>query len=137
MEIETVQNYLANSTNLVGVRAEEIKKSLAADVGAELAHAQALAARIHVLGGYVPGSMAFRPSQTALQPPADPTDVAAVIRGVIAAENEAINQYRKIIRLCADEDPVTQDICITALADEETHRREFQGFLSEYEKAAR
>ncbi len=30
MELETVMNYLANSTNLDGIRAEEIKKSLAA-----------------------------------------------------------------------------------------------------------
>ena len=42
MEIETVMNYLANSINLDGVRAEEIKKSLAADVPAELGHAQQL-----------------------------------------------------------------------------------------------
>ena len=32
MELETIMNYLANSVNLDGVRAEEIKKSLAADV---------------------------------------------------------------------------------------------------------
>ncbi len=32
MELETVVNYLANSVNLDGVRAEEIKKSLDADV---------------------------------------------------------------------------------------------------------
>ena len=38
MELETVLNYLANSINLDGVRAEEIKKSLAADVVAELQH---------------------------------------------------------------------------------------------------
>jgi bacterioferritin len=36
MEIETVLNYLANSVNLDGVRAEEIKKSLAADVTEEM-----------------------------------------------------------------------------------------------------
>ena len=40
MELETVMNYLANSTNLDGVRAEEIKKSLAADITAELGHAR-------------------------------------------------------------------------------------------------
>ena len=32
MEIETVTNYIANSINLDGVRAEEIKKALQADV---------------------------------------------------------------------------------------------------------
>jgi len=46
MELETVLNYLANSVNLDGVRAEEIKKSLGADVPGEIAHAQQLANRI-------------------------------------------------------------------------------------------
>jgi len=56
-ELETVQNYLANSVDLDGVRAEEIKKSLAADIQEELGHANILARRIKVLGGRVPGSM--------------------------------------------------------------------------------
>jgi len=42
MELETVLNYLANSINLDGVRAEEIKKALSADVNEELLHAQQL-----------------------------------------------------------------------------------------------
>ena len=133
MEIETVMNYIANSTNLDGVRAEEIKKALASDVTAELGHAQILARRLKTIGGTVPGSAAFRFGQTALQPPADTTDVVAVIKGVIAAEESAIAQYNKVIRLCDGVDYVTQDLCITALADEEEHRREFVGFLKEYE----
>ncbi len=40
MELETVINYLANSVNLDGVRAEEIKKSLAADVTEEMNRTQ-------------------------------------------------------------------------------------------------
>ena len=134
MEMETVQNYLANSQNLDGVRAEEIKKSLAADVTAELGHAQQLAGRIRVLGGTVPGSMKFKASQQTLQPPAESTDVVSVIKGVIDAENGAIEQYQKIIRLCDDVDFPTQDMCIELLADEQQHRREFLGFLAEYEK---
>lgn len=134
MEIETVMSYLANSTNLDGVRAEEIKKSLAADVTAELGHAQALARRIKTIGGMVPGSMKFKASQTSLQPPKDSTDVVAVIKGVIAAEEGAIAQYNKIIKLCDGIDYVTQDLAITTLGDEEEHRREFVGFLAEYEK---
>ena len=134
MEIETVMNYIANSVNLDGVRAEEIKKSLAADITAELGHAQILAKRVRELDGTVPGSMAFKASQTALQPPADSTDVTSVIKGVIKAEEGAIEQYKKIIKLCDGVDYVTQDLVITALADEESHRREFMGFLTEYEK---
>ena len=133
MELETVMNYIANSTNLDGVRAEEIKKALAADVAAELGHAQLLAKRIKTIGGKVPGSRAFSAGQSALQPPENSTDVVAVIKGVIAAEESAIQQYNKIIKLCDGIDYVTQDLCITALADEEEHRREFMGFLREYE----
>ena len=51
MELETVTNYIANSINLDGVRAEEIKKSLQADIQEELTHAQSLARRIKTIGG--------------------------------------------------------------------------------------
>jgi len=132
MEMETVQNYLAHSVNLDGVRAEEIRRSLAEDVQAELHHAQALAKRLKILGGLVPGSKSFEPSQGSLQPSLDRTDVATVIRGVIDAEEGAIAQYIKVIELCEGEDYVTQDLCIRNLADEEEHRREFIGFLKEY-----
>jgi bacterioferritin len=134
MEIETVMNYIANSINLDGVRAEEIKKSLAADIAEELGHAQTLAKRVRELEGVVPGSMEFKPSQKMLQPPADSTDVTSVIKGVIKAEESAIAQYKKIIELCDGVDYVTQDLVITALGDEESHRREFIGYLTEYEK---
>ena len=134
MELETVMNYIAQSTNLDGVRAEEIKKSLATDVLEELGHAQALARRIKTIGGKVPGSMNFEAMQKSLQPSNDTTDVVTVIKGVIAAEEGAIAQYKKIIELCDGVDYVTQDMCITSLADEEEHRRNFIGFLKEYEK---
>ncbi len=135
MELETVMNYIANSVHLDGVRAEEIKKSLAADVTVEIGHAQQLADRIKTIGGVMPGSQAFKPVQSSLQPPSDSTDLVAVIKGVIDAENTACSQYGKIIKLCDGVDYVTQDMCITLLADEEHHRREFRGFLMEYEKA--
>lgn len=134
MEMETIQNYIACSINLTGVRAEEIKKSLAADVTEEITHAQTLAKRIHILGGTVPGSMEFKASQNTLQPSSDPTDVVAVIQGVIDAENGAIDQYKKIIQITDGEDYVTQDMVIGLLASEEEHRREFMGFLTEYQK---
>lgn len=134
MEIETVMNYLANSVHLDGVRAEEIKKSLNADINEELSHATQLATRIKTIGGPVPGSKDFRPAQMTLQPPEDTTDVVDVIKGVIDAEETAIAQYEKIIRLTDGYDFVTQDLCITLLADEQQHRREFVGFLTEYEK---
>jgi bacterioferritin len=134
MELETVQNYLANSVNLDGVRAQEVKQSLATDVTEELGHAQQFARRIKELYGQVPGSREFKAEQTYLQPPADTTDVVGVIKGVIEAEQGAIDHYMKIIKACGDVDPVTADMLTTILADEEGHLRMFEGFLKEYEK---
>lgn len=133
MELETVVNYIANSVHLDGIRAKHIKDSLQADIAEELTHAQSLAKRIKVLEGRVPGSMDLKMTQKAMQPPKNPLDVRAVIKGVIAAEQGAIDQYQKIIEACDDVDPVTQDLCTQLKGDEEEHRREFQGFLAEAE----
>lgn len=134
MEVETIMNYISNSVNLDGVRAEEIKKSLAADVTEEIAHAQRLAKRIKELGGTVPGSLNFKAGQKGLQTLEDTTDVVSVIEGVIEAEKGAIEQYNKLIKLCDGVDYVTQDLCIQLLGMEESHLIEFQGFLKEYKK---
>jgi bacterioferritin len=133
MEIETVMNYMANSINLDGVRAEQIKQALAADINEEVLHAQQLGRRIKQLGGLLPGSekvaLGHQP-----QPPADTTDVIGVIKGVIAAELSACEQYHKIIEHCGHSDPVTADLCTRLLADEEEHLVLFRGFLKEYER---
>ncbi len=131
MELETVMNYLANSVNLDGVRAEEIKKSLAADVTEELTHAQQLGQRIKQLGGLVPGSTSVKLGSQQ-QPGNDTTDVVGVIRAVIEAEEAACAHYNKIIKATDGEDYVTQDLCIRLLAAEEEHLVLFRGFLKEY-----
>jgi bacterioferritin len=134
MEIETVMSYIANSVNLDGVRAEEIKKSLSADITDEIGHAQQFGKRIKELYGQVPGSMEFKAEQRFLQPPKESTDIVHVIKGVIEAEQGAIDHYTKLIKACNDVDYVTADMVTKILADEEGHMREFEGFLKEYEK---
>jgi bacterioferritin len=133
MEIETVMNYISHSINLDGVRAEEIKKSLAADVTAEIGHAQLFARRIKTLSGMVPGSFSFKPQQATLQPNGNTTDVVSVIEGVIDAERGALEHYTRTIKACDGVDYVTQDMVIQVLADEQDHLREFEGFLKEYD----
>jgi bacterioferritin len=133
MEIETVMSYLSASTNLDGVRAQEIRESLAEDVEEELGHAKQFAARIKELYGVVPGSEDFAPEQSFLQPPDEQTDVIHVIRGVIEAESGAIEFYTRIVAETDGVDPVTQDMVIAILRDEQGHRRLFEGFLREYE----
>jgi bacterioferritin len=126
MEIETVMSYVANSVNPDGVRAAEIKESLAADIQEELGHAQQFAARIKELYGTVPGSMDFKAEQDFLQPPETATDIPAVIRGVIEAEKGAIDFYSELI-----------DKASEIVRDEQGHMREFEGFLREYEAEGR
>lgn len=134
MEIETVANYLANSVHLDGMRAEEVKRSLADDVHEELGHATQLAARIKQLHGRVPGSLELRFDQESLRPPQDTTDLKTVIGGVIDAETAAVEHYGNIIRHCeGNGDRVTADLATRILADEEAHRSLFEGFRAELE----
>jgi bacterioferritin len=134
MEIETVMSYLANSVNPDGVRAQEIVESLRADIQEELGHATQFATRIKELYGVVPGSMDFKAEQSYLQPPERQSDIVHVIRGVIAAETGAVDHYNKIIQATEESDPVTNDMVIAILHDEERHRRLFEGFLREYDE---
>lgn len=134
-EIETVMNYLTNSIVLDGVSAEEVKDSLETDIQEELAHAEMLGQRLKQLDERPPASYDFEASQESLQPPEKSTDVLSVINGVLDAEEGAIETYRTLVDL-ADEagDPVTEDIAVTILSDEEAHRTEFRGFKREYDE---
>lgn len=114
------------------MRTEAIKNTLDRDIQGEVGHARQLGARIRQLGGTVPGSMALKMEQKAMQPPADTTDVVAVIRGVLAAEEDAIRTYNGIIKMCEGNDYVTQDLAICILSDEEGHRQQFEGYRKEY-----
>ena len=136
MEIETVINYIANSVNPDGVRAQEIVEALRQDVPEELAHAQQFAERIKELYGVVPGSLEFEPTQTYLQPPERSTDIAHIVRGVIEAEQGAIAHYTKIIEATDGVDWATQDMVIQILKDEQGHLRLFEGFMRELEADA-
>ena len=132
-EIETVMNYLTNSTVLDGVSAEEVKESLETDIQEELDHARMLGQRLKQLDERPPASMDFQANQQSLQPPEDSTDVLSVIQGVLEAEEDAIETYRSLIDAAEEaDDPVTEDYAVTILADEEAHRTEFRGFRKEY-----
>jgi bacterioferritin len=122
MEIETVMSYIAGSVNPDGVRAREIVESLEGDIEKELY-------------GVVPGSLDFSAEQTFLQPPDEQTDIVHIIKGVIEAETGAIEHYTSIIEETEGDDPVTQDMVIAILRDEQGHRRLFEGYLREFEQS--
>src|SRR4029450_6389004 len=132
MEIETGMSYISNSINPDGVRAQEIIESLDEDVQEELGQARRFGQRIKELYGVVPGSLDFQAEQSYLQPPEEQTDIVHVIKGVIEAESGALGHYNRIIDFTEGKDPVSQDMVIDILRDEEGHRRLFEGFLREY-----
>ena len=133
MEMETVMNYIANSSNPDGMRAREVIDSLEEDILEELGHARMFAKRIKELYGVVPGSMDFKASQKSLQPPETQTNIVHVIKGVIEAEAGAIAHYNALIEATDGVDWATQDMVIEILRDEQGHMRMFEGFLRETE----
>jgi bacterioferritin len=99
----------------------------------ELGHAGRIGQRLKQLDARPPGSAEFTARQDSLQPPEDSTDVLSVIQGVLDAEEDAIETYRSLIDAAQEaNDPVTEDLAVTILADEEAHRTEFRGFEKEY-----
>jgi bacterioferritin len=132
-EHETILNYMTNAIVLDGVSAEEIKDSLQTDIQEELGHAEQLGQRLKQLDERPPASGEFASRQHSLQPPEDTTDVLSVIDGVLDAEEDAISTYRDLVKAAeAADDPVTEDLAVTILADEEAHRTEFRGYRKEY-----
>ena len=132
-EIETVMSYIANSVNPDGIRAQKIKEALETDIAEELGHALQFASRIKELYGVVPGSADFVAEQPFMASPERHTDIAHVIRGVLQAETDAIELYNHLIAVTDRVDPVTNDMIITILRDEQGHRRLFEGYLREFE----
>ena len=134
MEIETVMSYIANSINPDGVRAQEIIESLQEDIQEELGHAQQFAARIKELYGVVPGV-------DGVHGRADLPPAARRTRPTSCTSSRASSRPRParsstttaIIEETEGVDPVTNDMVIAILRDEEGHRRLFEGYLREYE----
>jgi bacterioferritin len=135
-EIETTANYIANAVYLDGILSEEVREELLQDVeGDEIQHAIRLADRIAFLGGRPPYSKELNLTQSYMKPPEDTTDYVTVARGVVQAEKEGIELYKRIVKLAQEnEDYVTAKLATELLEDEEEHLSEFEGYLVEAEK---
>ena len=134
MEIETVMSYIANSINPDGVRAQEIKRVARGRTSRRSSATRSSSRRgSRSSTASSPARWSSRPSSRYLQPPDEQVDVVHVIKGVIEAEQGAIEHYSRIIEETDGIDPVTQDMVIAILHDEQGHKRLFEGFLREYE----
>ena len=130
MELESVQNYLANSIHLEGPAADRVKKMLENAVSSELQHARRLARRIKILGDRVPGSLELPRDQNYLQPPIDNRDSVTVIRGALTATDAAIAHHQAIIQITEDLDFVTQDLLIELLTEEQEQKDSLNQLLA-------
>ena len=133
MEIETVMSYITNSINPDGVRAQEIASPSRRTSRRSSATRRSSPTASRSSTAPSRARMEFTPEQSYLQPPEHQTDIVHVIKGVIEAETGAIEHYNRIIEFTDEIDPVTNDMVIAILRDEEGHRRLFEGFLREYE----
>jgi len=127
-ELQTVEDYLANSVWLDGAGARRVAESLDVYIAQELAHAKKIAIRLKELGVRSPDS--FRKEAQRILPLHDETDPLIAVEGVLEAERDAIIRYEKLIEVCEGKDFTTQDLIIEILADEERHRKVFERFLN-------
>jgi ferritin-like protein len=130
-EIEIIQEYLANATDLEGARAEPIKELFDEQVQTALGHARRLAKRIKALAGRVPRTSELSTVPKDLPPPIDTIDVDSALTGAIKSEDAAIAQYERLIRLCDGHDFVTLDLVIELLVDERERRQHLVALLAE------
>lgn len=77
-----------------------------------------------------PGSLSLGRNQETRQPSSDPTDLRHVVTGVLAAERDAVATYHALIHAAGGVVPLTADLAVRILADEEEHRCLFEGFLN-------
>ena len=136
-EIETVRDYVWSSTNRDGMRAERIASSLREAIACHLDHAQRLAMRISRLHGPIPGPHDFSERLLSLRAPADPRDSVAVLTGLIEAETDAIERYRRIAAVAADAlDWVTEGLVAQLIRESEACRQLLQSDLTNLQKSS-
>ena len=55
-------------------------------------------------------------------------------RSLDPPENDTIETYRELITAATDaDDPLSEDLAVTILADKEAHRTAFRGFRRKYQ----
>lgn len=111
-----------------GVDAKPAAAEFLEHANEELAHADALAARIVQLGG----EPDFSPTQLAARSHCEyvpGTSLREMMREDLVAERIAIDTYGQIIRFIGDDDPTTRRMLEEILANEEEHADELATML--------
>jgi len=100
--------------------------------GEENEHQEELAERIVRLGGKPPRSFSEiqKISNTGFPDiPEDETDVDAIIKTVIEAEQGAIEVYHKLAGMCHGKDVLTYELAVHILGEEVEHEDKFEALI--------
>ena len=132
-ELTTFYYYTALRVNLIGFEGEGLKE-IAEDARIEdRNHFEALVPRIYELGGKLPDSMTEFHDMSACPParlPKDPTDVKAIVKVLLKAEQCAVRGYSEICNLTAGKDHRTYALASAILNEEIEHEAWFAEFLA-------
>lgn len=120
-EISASVQYMWHHVMAVGMRSPEVRDKIEEIAIVEMKHAERIAERLDYLGG-VPTT---KPTPIEMG-----KDLETIIKQNVQKEKEAIDLYKKIIKLAADEgDSTTRLMFEEILADEEEHHNEFKTLL--------
>ena len=127
-ELVCVLRYRCHHFMARGIHSPSVAQEFLDHSNEELAHADAIAARIVQLGGapdFAPGGLASRSHAEYVAG----DSLISMIREDLVAERIAIDSYRDVIEYLADKDPTTRRMLESILAVEEQHADELAELL--------
>ena len=133
-ELTTFYDYTILRVNLIGLEGEGIKEIAEVDRIEDRSHFEALVPRIYELGGKLPASMVdFHDISSCppASPPADPTDIKAMLTVLVEAGRCAVRGYTHICNMAAGKDHRTYELARAILNEEIEHESWFSEFLGE------
>lgn len=133
-ELTTYYYYTILRANLIGIEGETVKEIAEVARVEDRNHFEALVPRIYELGGKLPDNMKEFHDISACPPaslPADPADITAILKVLVAAERCAVVGYTGICNLTAGKDHRTYDLSLAILNEEIEHESWFSEFLGE------
>lgn len=133
-ELTTFYYYTILRVNLIGLEGEGVKEIAETARVEDRNHFEALVPRIYELGGRLPNDMKAFHDMSACPParlPEDPSDVEAILKVLVGAEQCAVRGYSNICNVTAGKDHRTYDLAQAILHEEIQHEAWFSEFLGE------
>jgi len=126
--------YWVGAKVVVGPMKGEVEAELIEHANDELRHADMLVERILQLGGtpIIDPKEWYKKTNCGYEPPSDP-DVWKILDQNIKGEQCAISVYSKLLKETMQIDPVTYQIIVEILRDEEEHEEDLEGIVEDLE----